>query len=72
MRRSSHTSHFALLAAILESGEIFMDNESPVVTESNKDRVRQGVTGHNVRYVLFASVALVIVLFIAVAVFMRP
>jgi len=38
----------------------------------NKVRIRQGVTGHNVRYVLFASCALVILLFILVAIFVRP
>jgi hypothetical protein len=37
-----------------------------------KDRARQGVTGHNVRYVLFGSLALVVIAFIAVAIFMRP
>lgn len=45
--------------------------EQPVITEANKDRVRAGVTGHNVRYVLFGSVALVIVAFAAVALFVR-
>ena len=38
-----------------------MDNERPVVTEANKDRVRAGVTGHNVRYVLLAGCALVVI-----------
>lgn len=49
-----------------------MYDERPVVTEENKVRIRQGVTGHNVRYVLFASCALVIVLFILIAIFGRP
>lgn len=49
-----------------------MDHEQPVVTEANKERIRSGVTGHNVRYVLIASVALVIVLFILIALFVRP
>jgi hypothetical protein len=43
----------------------------PVVTEANKERVRAGVTGHNVRYVLLASLALVVLVFIAVAAFFR-
>jgi hypothetical protein len=38
-----------------------ISNERPLVTESNKDRIRAGVTGHNVRYVLIISCALVIV-----------
>ena len=49
-----------------------MDPEQqPVVTEANADRVRGGVTGHNVRTVLIASVALVVVLFVLVDVLMR-
>jgi hypothetical protein len=35
--------------------------ERPIVTTT--DRAREGVTGHNVRYVLTASVVLVMVLF---------
>ncbi len=46
-------------------------NEQPIVTGDNKERVRAGVTGHNVRYVLFASLALVVVLFVAVELVMR-
>ena len=45
--------------------------ERPVVTEGNKDRVRAGVTGHHVRAVLFGSLALVIVAFAAIALFLR-
>ena len=45
-------------------------HEQPIVTETNKERVRAGVTGHNVRTVLIASLALVIVGFIAVALLM--
>jgi hypothetical protein len=37
-----------------------------VVTEANKDRIRAGVTGHNVRYVVVISCALVIVAFIII------
>lgn len=49
-----------------------MDGEErPIVTETNKDRMRGGVTGRNVHYVLFGSVALVVVAFFAIAVFMR-
>ncbi len=49
-----------------------MSDERPVVTEDNEDRIRQGVTGHNVRYVVIVSVALVIVVFVVVAVIFRP
>jgi hypothetical protein len=35
-----------------------VSDERPIVTEDNQDRVRQGVTGHNVRYVVIVSVAL--------------
>ena len=48
------------------------DNEIPIVTESNKDRIRAGVTGHNVRYVLIISCALVIVAFVIIAFVVRP
>ena len=49
-----------------------MDGEErPIVTEANKDRIRAGVTGHKVRYVLFGSVALVVIAFAAIAVFVR-
>ena len=41
--------------------------ERPVVNESNEDRIRQGETGHHLRYILMASCALVILLFIAIA-----
>jgi hypothetical protein len=44
--------------------ERHMDDERPVVTEANKDRVRAGVTGHNVRYVLLAGCALVVVAYL--------
>jgi hypothetical protein len=46
--------------------ELVME-EPPVLTA---DEARQGVTGHNVRYVLIISCVLVVVLFAAVAVFM--
>ena len=45
--------------------------EAPIVNKSNQDEVRAGETGHHVRYVLIFSCALVIVLFVAVAVFVR-
>jgi hypothetical protein len=47
------------------------DNEIPIVTESNKDRICGGVTGHNVRYVVIISCALVILAFIVVAFVVR-
>jgi len=46
--------------------ESAMDNERPVVTEANKDRVRAGVTGHNVRYVLLGGCALLIAAYIII------
>jgi Flp pilus assembly protein TadB len=48
------------------------EHERPVVTEANKTAVRAGSTGHNVRYVLIASCALVIIAFIAIALFVKP
>ena len=48
------------------------EHERPVVTEANKTAVRAGSTGHNVRYVLIASCALVIIAFIAIALAVKP
>jgi hypothetical protein len=48
-----------------------MSDERPIVTEGNKDRIRAGVTGHNVRYVVIASLALVILAFIIIAAVVR-
>jgi Flp pilus assembly protein TadB len=57
----------------LATKERSMDpHERPVVTEANKVDVRAGSTGNNVRYVLIASCALVIMAFIVIAVFVRP
>ena len=36
----------------------------PVVNEANETRIRAGVTGHGVRTVLVASVAIVVVAFV--------
>jgi hypothetical protein len=47
-------------------------HERPVVTEENKVAVRAGSTGNNVRYVLIASCALVILAWILVEVLVRP
>jgi hypothetical protein len=47
-------------------------HERPVVTEGNKTAVRAGSAGNNVRYVLIASCALVIIAFIAIALFATP
>jgi hypothetical protein len=41
------------------------EHERPFVTEANKTAVRAGSTGHNVRYV-------VIIAFIAIALFVKP
>jgi hypothetical protein len=46
-------------------------HERPVVTEANKEAVRAGHTGDHLRYILIASCALVIIAFIAVALFVR-
>ncbi len=43
-----------------------MNDERPVVTENNKDRIRGGVTGHNVRYVVIIGLALVVIAFIII------
>jgi len=43
-----------------------MDNERPVVTEANKDRIRAGVTGHHVRTVLVIGIALVVIAYIVI------
>lgn len=47
-------------------------NERPIVTKRNEERVRAGETGHHVRYILLISLALVVGLFVLVAVFVRP
>ena len=49
-----------------------MGDERPEATEISVERARQGVTGHNVRYVLVVSIALVVIGFLAVALLMRP
>lgn len=46
--------------------------ERPVVTESNQDQIRQGETGHHLRYILIGSCALVVLLFIAITAFLKP
>ena len=46
-----------------------MTDERPTVI--TPDRARQGVTGHNVRYVLIFSLALVVIAFLGVALFMK-
>jgi hypothetical protein len=48
-----------------------MSDERPIVTEGNKERIRAGVIGHNVRYVVIASLALVILAFLIVAAVVR-
>ena len=46
-------------------------HERPVVTEANKEAVRAGHTGDGLRYVLIGSCALVVLGFIAVALFVK-
>jgi hypothetical protein len=47
-------------------------HERPVMTEENKVAVRAGSTGHHLRYILIASIALVILAWIVVEVLVRP
>jgi hypothetical protein len=47
-------------------------HQRPVVTEAREEAVRAGSTGHHVRYVLIVSCALVVIAFIAVALFIKP
>jgi hypothetical protein len=63
----------ARLSAIVTRRERSMNemHERPIVTEANKEAVLQGSTGHHVRYVLIVGCALVIIAFIAIAVFVR-
>lgn len=82
---SERDRRFALLVSMMTSvkrryrlsrkssrPEAAMDpDQQPVVTEANTRRVRAGVTGHNVRYVLIGGIALVIVLFVLVDIVMR-
>ena len=46
--------------------------EPPVVNKSNQDQIRQGETGHHLRYILIISCALVVVLFVANAALLKP
>jgi len=41
-------------------------HERPVVTEENKVAVRGGSTGHNLRYVVIASLVLIVLAWIVV------
>jgi len=47
-------------------------HKRPVVNESNQNQIRQGETGHHLRYILMISCALVIVLFVAIAALLKP
>jgi hypothetical protein len=47
-------------------------HETPVVTEENEVAMRAGSTGHHVRYVLIAGIALAILAWILVDVLVRP
>jgi hypothetical protein len=46
-------------------------HERPIVTEANKEAVRAGHTGDQLRYVLIASCALVVIGFVLVALFVK-
>jgi hypothetical protein len=80
-RAAESDRRFALLIAMIRDPRRWpklrgrgrsASDERSVVTEGDKDRVRQGVTGHNVRYVVIIGCALVIVAFVIIAAFMRP
>jgi hypothetical protein len=47
-------------------------HERPVVTEENKVAVRGGSTGHNVRYIVIASLVLVMIAWGLVELLVRP
>jgi hypothetical protein len=47
-------------------------HERPVVTEENKVAVRGGSTGHNVRYIVIASIVLVMIAWALVELLVRP
>jgi hypothetical protein len=64
--------HEAQVSIYRREKEPSMDpHERPVVTDDNKVAMRAGSTGNHVRYVLIASTALVIVCFIAIALFVK-
>ena len=68
-KASDSDRRFALLVAMLigpeRPGGLHGQRKAGCRPE-NEERVRAGATGHNVRYVLFGSLALVITLFIIV------
>ena len=45
----------------MKGGDPMPENQKPIVKTTNE--ARQGVTGHNVRYVLFWSIAAVAIVF---------
>ena len=47
-------------------------HERPVVTEANEEAVRAGSTGHYVRYMVIGSLALALIAWILVEIFVRP
>ena len=51
-----------------DKGEIKPEGPKPVL---DANRARQGVVGHNVRYVLFFGLAGVLIAFLLIAVFMN-
>ena len=55
----------------LSRRETIMGSLEQLVTEANKEGVRAGVTGHNARHVLLASIGLVVLVFIVLAAFFR-
>ncbi len=47
-------------------------HERPIITEDNKTAVRGGATGFNLRYVVIASLVLVVIAWVLVEYFVRP
>ena len=72
-RNKRGVREFLAIGGFAQERSVPMDtHERPVITEDNKVAMRAGSTGNNVRYVLIASTALVIVAFIAIALFVKP
>jgi hypothetical protein len=61
----------AILADPNEGMRWMNPHERPVVTEENKTAMRGGATGHNLRYVVIASLVLVMIAWVLVEVFVR-
>jgi len=47
-------------------------HERPIVTEENEEAVRAGSTGHHLRYIVIGSLALALIAWALVELFVRP